>query len=867
MFTGASLTAEKVAHYLPLSGQLPEIQGRIINVTHQIPYNILRSHQHTLGQQDQLPISPPRSPHASDHPKTSNGKEDCTADPVSAAPISKLARHHKRGVTLRMKFHAADWTVVERRGHQALYAGIQSLGKDNETLHIGWTGPIREQGTRNKIATDTLATEDKVKLQSLLWETGHIVPIFLDQKKSHGHYEGYCKQVQTSSGDSRAEKRHWDDYVAVNRQFADTIIDRYQENDIIFINDYHLLLVPEMIREKLPDAAIGIFIHATFPSSEIFRCLQTRNKILQGMLGSNLIGFQTYSYARHFISSCTRVLGCETTQVGVSYNGTMVSVGAFPIGVDCNRVAQFCKQPGVQPKMDAIRDMYAGKKIIVGRDKLDSTKGILQKLHAFEKFLKDFPEWRNNVVLIQVATPTHGDHSKLEAKISEAVSHINSEFGSIAFVPCHYYHQDIDRDEYYALLSVADLALITCSRDGMNTTSYEYVLCQHDKPDQGPLILSEFAGTAGSLNAAILVNPYDLAGVARAINGALTMSIEERTTRHDKLYSHVTSHTADFWAHSFIKQLVSVSQQQDLQSHATPKLDMQKLVQDYKSAKKRIMFFDYDGTLTPIVSVPSDAKPGHSMLKALQILCNDPKNIVWVVSGRDQVVLDEWLGSSITNIGLSAEHGCYLKEIGSSEWNSIVDGIDMSWKADVEEIFDYYTERTQGSFVEHKKSSITWHYRMADAEYGAFQAKECQNHLENAIVSKYPVEILVGKKNLEVRPMSVNKGEIVKRILSKNSDTNLVMCAGDDKTDEDMFRALSAAHFQQKQISSPTALRVSSPNVSPKSTITPHVIWQEQDSSLYSITVGPSEKKTHANWHVNTPQQIIQVLEALAALE
>lgn len=197
MISGSSLTAEKVAHYLPLSGQLPEIQGRIINVTHQIPYNILRSHQHNFGQQDQYPISPPSSPHRSDTPITvtaTAGKEDCTADPVAAAPISKLARHHKRGVTLRMKFHAADWTVVERRGHQALYAGIQSLRKDNETLHIGWTGPIREQGTRNKITTDKLAVEDKVKLQSLLWETGHIVPIFLDQNKSHGHYEGYCKQ-------------------------------------------------------------------------------------------------------------------------------------------------------------------------------------------------------------------------------------------------------------------------------------------------------------------------------------------------------------------------------------------------------------------------------------------------------------------------------------------------------------------------------------------------------------------------------------------------------------------------------------------------------------------------------------------------
>lgn len=219
--------------------------------------------------------------------------------------------------------------------------------------------------------------------------------------------------------------------------------------------------------------------------------------------------------------------------MGVSYNGTMVSVGAFPIGVDCNRVNQFTRQPGVQPKIDAIRDMYNGKKIIVGRDKLDSTKGILQKLQAFEGFLRDYPDWRNNVVLIQVATPTHGDHSKLETKISELVSQINGAYGSLEFTPVHYYHQDIDRDEYYALLSVADLALITCTRDGMNTTSYEYILCQHSKADHGQLILSEFAGTAGSLGAAILVNPYDYVGVAKCIDDALTMSTEEKNTRHE----------------------------------------------------------------------------------------------------------------------------------------------------------------------------------------------------------------------------------------------------------------------------------------------------------------------------------------------
>ncbi|KAI8391219.1 glycosyltransferase family 20-domain-containing protein [Radiomyces spectabilis] len=824
-----SLTAEKVANYLPLSGHLPEIPGRIINVTHQIPYNILRT-------QD----------------TASAIRKD---DPAAAAPVSRLARHHYRSRTLRAKFHAADWTVVERRGHQALYAGLQSLNKNWETLHIGWTGPIRIKGSKKQVAPEQVALEDKKKLQELLWNKAHVVPIFLD-KTSHGHYEGYCKEVlwplfhyivSSKATDGRAELNNWADYVAVNRQFADTIIAHYQPGDIVCIHDYHLLLVPQMLRTQLPEATIGIFIHATFPSSEIFRCLTTRSEILEGMLGATLAGFQTYSYARHFISSCTRVLGCESNQVGVNHNGHIVSVGAFPIGIDADRVHRFCKEPGVAPKINAIRDMYAGKKIVIGRDKLDETKGVLQKLLAFEKFLHDYPEWRNNVVLIQVATPTHGEHAKLEAKISETVSHINGTYGSLQFTPVHYFHQDIDRDEYYALLSVADVGLITCVRDGMNTTSFEFTICQHET--HAPLILSEFAGTANSLSAAMLINPWDYAEVAKAIHDALTMLPEEKSTRHEQLYQHVISHTAEFWAHSFVKQLVDCSQQQSLRSHSTPALDLDKLVHAYTNAKKRLLFFDYDGTLTPIVSVPSDAKPAADMLEALRVLCRDPRNEVWVISGRDQATLDEWLGNAVPNLGLSAEHGCYIKSPGEANWTSIVNDVDMSWKQDVTMIFDYYTERTQGSFVEHKKSSITWHYRMADAEYGAFQAKECQSHLENAIVSRLPVEILVGKKNLEVRPMSINKGEIVKRILTRNAACELVICAGDDKTDEDMFRMLNVCHSgSSSQPNSPTTAR-----------------WMQRDSSLFSITVGPPEKKTMANWHVRTSFEVVGFLTRLAA--
>ncbi|CAO3656283.1 unnamed protein product [Mucor hiemalis] len=833
------LTAEKVADYLPLAGKMPKISGRIINVTHQIPYHISRSSKST-------------STIVSDDPgkSTSPPSEEIEED-VSAAPISNIARHHHRRQTLRAQFRAAEWMIVQNRGHGALNAGLQSLNDEYQTLHIGWTGPIKDESNKVVVPTENLSEEDKTKLSGLLMETGHIVPIFLDSK-SRGHYEGYCKEilwplfhylVWTNDTDGRAEKQYWEDYVAVNRQFAEVIASQYRPGDIIFINDYHLLLVPEMLRELIPDAPIGLFLHATFPSSEIFRCLSTRNELLQGLLGANLVGFQTYSYARHFIGACTRVLGCESTQTGVNVNGHIVSVGTFPIGIDANRVDKFRHAPTVEPKMKAIRAMYANKKIIIGRDKLDSTKGVLQKLHAFEKFLHDYPEWRKEVVLVQVTTPTHGDNSKLETKVSELVSHINGLYGSLEFTPVHHYYQDIDRDEYYALLSVADVGLITSLRDGMNTTSLEYIICQQE--DHNPLILSEFTGTAGCLSAALIVNPFDYAGVAKAIHEALVMSPEDKLTRHSQLFNYVKEHSAAYWAKSFVKQLVESTQNFSLQSQSTPALNPDKFIQGYKASKKRLMFFDYDGTLTPIVSVPNDAKPSPEMLEYLQTLCDHPQNEVWVVSGRDQACLDDWLGG-IKNLGLSAEHGCFLKPAGSTHWTNILEDADMMWKKDVKEIFDYYTERTEGSFVEHKKSSITWHYRMADEEYGAFQAKECQNHLENSVVSKMPVEILVGKKNLEVRPLMINKGEIVKRILSQAPDSDFIICAGDDKTDEDMFRTLSATYFARYQ-----------DKLTEGKTDT---TWNDIKSSLYSITVGPVMKKSMANWQVEQPADIIALL-------
>ncbi|CDH50920.1 trehalose 6-phosphate phosphatase [Lichtheimia corymbifera JMRC:FSU:9682] len=732
-----------------------------------------------------------------------------------------------------------QWSFAPRRGHGAMYAGIESLKNEWKSIHIGWTGEIHGQPdaeTNNKTTLE-LAHDDKERLAKDLEEAHGCIPLYLDSESVAGHYDGYCKTmlwplfhylIWNDATDGRLERKQWEAYAMVNRKYAELVCQHYREGDIIWVHDYHLLLVPGMVREKLPKARIGLFIHAPFPSSEIFRCLPKRQEILKGMLGANLVGFQTYSYARHFISTCTRIFGYESNPDGVEEEDHFCHVGTFPIGIDVDRVETMRKDKDVQYKMKAIADMYTGKKIIVGRDKLDLVKGVLQKLAAFEKFLMDYPEWRNQVVLIQVTDGSTTESAKLENKVSEIVAHINGTYGSLEFTPVHHYHHQVQPDDLYALLSIADAALITAVRDGMNTTSLEYVICQQEK--HGPLILSEFTGTAGSMSSALMVNPWDYAGLAKAINDALLMSEEDKLSRHLQLLDHVKSHTASFWAHSFIKLLVQSIASSE-QTSNTPVLRMDYLLPAYQQSKRRLLCFDYDGTLTPICKTPSAAVPPPDMLRALEKLCQDPRNDVWVISGRDETALDRWLGH-IDGIGLSAEHGCFIKYPHSDKWINLTEHVDMGWKHDVIDIFTYYTERTTGSFIEHKRCSITWHYRLADPEYGAFQAKECQNHLENAILSKLPVEVLVGKKNLEVRPTSINKGEVVNRLLAAHH-YDFVMCCGDDKTDEDMFKKLRKAQ-----------------NLT--------------DDQIFSVMVGSEDKKTRALWRLQNVQEVIDTIARMA---
>ncbi|KAJ3265049.1 threalose-6-phosphate phosphatase [Chytriomyces hyalinus] len=743
---------------------------------------------------------------------------------------SKLitATHH---LPVELHLEGDRHVLHPRKGHSALYSGIKSLKTTENVVHVGCLGSLVTENGLEPIPN----TDEMLALFSTT--ANAFQPVFVDHDTAASHYEGYCKTdlwplfhyvLWDSAVDGTAEKNHWNDYVAVNQAFADAIMEIYSAGDTIWIHDYHLLLLPSMLRNTLPNATIGLFLHTPFPSSEIFRCLPKRQEILQGMLGANMIGFQTYSYARHFISSCTRVLGLESSPKGVDYKGFQVAIEIFPIGIDVDRVESRRKSQIVKDKIASIMELYAGKKIIIGRDKVDHIKGVQHKLLAYEKFLMLYPEWHNKVVLSQVTTPPQRESPKLESKVGELVSRINGNFGSLEFVPVHHYHHHLDVDDYVSLLSVANVGLMTSVRDGMNTTSHEYVICQQE--NRGALILSEFAGTAGSLGGAMLVNPWDYSGVAHAINDALTLSLEEKSNRHEQLYNYVILRTASFWARSFVKELRNWARIPD-QMNPTPYLDFDTVKSRFTSAQKRLFLFDYDGTLTPIVKTPSAAHPPPDMLKALEVLCDDPRNYVFIISGRDQGALDKWLGH-MSGLGLSAEHGCFIKYPGESHWHNLTEQIDLSWKNEVTEIFSYYTERTQGSFIEHKKSSITWHYRLADPDYGIFQAKECQNHLENAILSKLPVEVLIGKKNLEVRPISINKGEIVKSLLNSQPETDFVLCAGDDKTDEDMFKALARSNMPE--------------------------------DDCFTVTIGSATKKTKASWHVVKPEELIDLLGVLA---
>ena len=571
----------------------------------------------------------------------------------------------------------------------------------------------------------------------------------------------------------------WDLYSEVNKKFADAVCQVYQPGDMIWVHDIHLMLLPQLLRERHPTAKIGFFLHIPFPTSEIFRILPWREPILEGLLGADLIGFHTDSYLRHFSSSLTRILGLDIDFNRAFISGREIKLGAYPMGINA-RFFDDLKTKSSQSKKD--------RQLILAVDRLDYTKGIPNRLLAFEKLLESHPELRGQVTLMQIAVPSRMDNPSFEAvkrQVDEMVGRLNGLYGNVDHAPVHYINRAFSPDTLVEFFRSADCMMVTPLRDGMNLVAKEFVASRSD--ERGVLVLSEFAGSSSELGEALLVNPFDANGVGQTLYRALTMPDEEQAVRMRKLRKRVLTFDIFRWAETFLYDLEQVHeghlQQTDLPENISP-IDLGTRM---KNANDLVIFLDYDGTMMPFHDLPELASPDAELLELLKNLAAKPRAEIHIVSGRAQETIGKWLGH--LPLFIHAEHGLWSKPPASDQWKSLIDLDQTEWKKKVWSILEFYTLRTPGSLIEDKSFSIAWHYRMADPEFGLRQARELKFTLTSAL-SNTPLEVLQGSKVLEVRHSRVKKSAIVPAILKNKPDDVLTIAFGDDLTDEDLFAVI-----------------------------------------------------------------------------
>ncbi|XP_078431248.1 trehalose-6-phosphate synthase isoform X2 [Wolffia australiana] len=672
------------------------------------------------------------------------------------------------------------------------------LGVDFEAKWIGWAGVNVPDERGQRALTKALAEK-------------RCIPVFLDEEIVHQYYNGYSNNIlwplfhylglpqEDRLATTRSFQSQFDAYKRANKMFADVVCQYYEEGDIVWCHDYHLMYLPKYLKEFDSRMKVGWFLHTPFPSSEIHRTLPSRSELLRSVLAADLAGFHTYDYARHFVSACTRILGLEGTPEGVEDQGKITRVAAFPIGIDSGRFTRALKLPQVQ---NHIKDL----KVMLGVDRLDMIKGIPQKILAFEKFLEENPTWRDKVVLLQIAVPTRTDvpeYQKLTSQVHEIVGRINGRFGTLSAVPIHHLDRSLDFHALCALYAITDVAIVTSLRDGMNLVSYEFVACQEEK--KGVLILSEFAGAAQSLGAgALLVNPWNITEVANSIAHALNMPADEREKRHRHNFAHVTTHTAQDWAETFICELNDTIVEAQLRTRQVPPLLPTKIaVEHYLQSSNRLLILGFNATLTEPAEIPGrrggdqikemELKLHPELKQPLSALCSDPKTTVVVVSGSERSVLDDNFGEF--NMWLAAENGMFLRSTRGEWMTTMPEHLNMDWVDSVKHVFEYFTERTPRSHFEQRDTSLVWNYKYADVEFGRLQARDMLQHLWTGPISNSAVDVVQGCRSVEVRAVGVTKGAAIDRILgeivhSKCMETPIdyVLCLGHFLgKDEDLY--------------------------------------------------------------------------------
>ncbi|KAA8542649.1 hypothetical protein F0562_023852 [Nyssa sinensis] len=734
------------------------------------------------------------------------------------------------------------------------------------------------------LKVDVDASEQDEVAQRLL-EEFNCVPTFLSPDLHKKFYLRFCKQhlwplfhyllpLLPDYGDL-FDRLLWQAYISANNVFADKVMEvTNPEEDYIWIHDYHLMVLPIFLRRRFNQVKIGFFLHSPFPSSEIYRTLPVRDEILKGLLNADLIGFQTYDYARHFLSCCSRLLGLHYESnrgyIGVEYFGRIVYIKILPVGVHIGRLESALNLPSTSVKVKEIQEQLKGKKLIVGVDDMDIFKGIGLKLLAMEQLLKEHPEWRAKLVLVEIVNPARSTGKEVVKEKWETfttVTRINDTYGSPGYEPVILIDRALPLNEKAAYYALADCCIVNALRDGMNLIPYKYIVCRQGTPalDEAmgiaagslrtsALVVSEFIGCSPSLSGAFKVNPWDIDAVSESLNAAITIGDLEKQLRHEKHYRYVSSHDLAYWASSFAQDL-----EQACRDHYSKRcwgigfglnyrvlslspsfrsLFINDIVSVYNRKNKRAIFLDYDGTLVAQASVANSPSP--EVISVLNNLCSDPKNKVFIVSGRGKDSLSERF-AECENLGIAAEHGYFIRWNRTTNWKFGPPPANFDWKRITEPVMQLYTESTDGSYIEFKESALVWHHRDADPAFGSCQAKELLDHLENVLANE-PVVVKRGQHIVEVKLQGVTKGLVTKRVLlamtSEGQLPDFVLCIGDDRSDEDMFESISSAGCSSSLSANP---------------------------EIFTCTVG--QKPSKAQYYLDDINYVLRLLQGLVAAQ
>ena len=578
-----------------------------------------------------------------------------------------------------------------------------------------------------------------------------------------------------------------------------------QPDDLLWIHDYHLMLLPKLVREKFPEMPIGFFLHIPFPSWEIFRMLPRawREEIIEGLLGSSLIGFHTHDYVRYFLTSVLRTAGYEHQLGSLALRDRVVKVETFPMGVEFDRFAEAAASRETESQVAELRQKCAGQKVIFSVDRLDYTKGLINRLRGYELFLQNNPQWHGKVVFVVSVAPSRigvESYQAMKQELEQTVGRIIGDFGNVHWTPLVYQFRLLTFEEIVPLYRGCDVALITPLRDGMNLVAKEFIA---SRPDQaGVLILSEMAGAAKEMGEALIINPFHHEDFAQALELALTMPVEEQVRRNKLLQERLRRYDVNRWADDFIQAMIAAQKTEAARRARVLTGKVQAaLIQQYRAAARRALLLDYDGTLVPFATAPGLARPDEELLNLLATLGADPANEVVVVSGRSRRDLEEWFGR--LPVALVAEHGVWLRHKGA-EWR-MLKTITTEWKERVRPILQLYVDRLPGALLEEKEFSLAWHYRRADPEQGPLRAKELLDDLAG-YTRNIDVQVLEGNKVIEIRNTGVNKGTAAMEWLTGHPP-EFILSIGDDWTDEDLFRALPPTAYSVRVGLATTAAR------------------------------------------------------------